>query len=586
MNKKHYFKYIICTILILILCTWYIPSFSRGIDLSDTCFSLIKYKYIFDSEHAILAFTTCFSDIAGGIIYHMAPSYQLLRLNLASAIITLIGSFVLIYKFRKELSLPLALIVLFASHLFTFSTLHIFNYNTTSIFIMIIAFCSLVSAIQRNNNKLLLLSGFICGINTFFRFPNILHCGMIVGILWYEIICCKHTIKMGITRALRYFIGILLSFITGGILCVLFLGPAKVWSAITSTFNKFFVPSDSNTHSGSSMLASLFDNLTSSIQAWWIIGIVLIMLFCIVILLSKKNMITKQSSVVKLLAAFIGIGLGLISFYIMYRNILTTTTSASGETYHMWIIFIFISCITSIYGAISYRQTNPYLSTICILNIILILILPFGTDVGFLYYSHYCSVANIITLLVLAQTTKTEKKPGVLLAPFLVSFILCYSFTMGGYYQSIYVYRDSSPEELTASVDIPELYGMRTSEFRAYSITYLSELLEPYSEYDIITLGDNNILPVVTDMPCFFSSPWPDLSSFKEEKFMSELETNIADGNLPVIVFSSKTARKTDGEYPYRSASKYLALVDVIKNNHYQTLYSNQYYQIYVPTMQ
>jgi hypothetical protein len=47
--------------------------------------------------------------------------------------------------------------------------------------------------------------------------------------------------------------------------------------------------------------------------------------------------------------------------------------------------------------------------------------------------------------------------------------------------------------------------------------------------------------------------------------------------------FSARTSRMRDGIYPYRSAEKYNALVDVIRKNDYETIFYNDYYRIYVP---
>ena len=582
-NNKKIINYTLSTVLIILLCTWYIPNFREGIDFSDTSFSLTKYKYVFNSAHSLSAFTTYLSDIVGGIVYHVYPSHQLLRLQLTNAFLGLSGTFLVIYNFRKELPTHLMLITALTNHFFIFSTLHIFNYNTATFFIMIIAFLTLIKSIQKENDKLLFISGFLCGINTFFRIPNILHCAMVLGILWYDLICNKKTFKLGTKRTLRYIAGIICAFIAGTVGATLYMGPDKVFNSLSSTVAKLLVPSETNTHSGVSIFSKLFSHLESSLKAWWFFGVLLVIFILLYWLRKKKQYMSKCPQSESLIHIVMGGSIGILSFRLIWDNVLESHQRMVSINYHMWIILIFISVLASIYGAFAYRYKDPYISTICILNIVLILVLPFGTDVGYLYYNFYTFMANIVTLLVLTKLKKEQKESSYTVYPFILSFILCYTFITGYQFQSIYVYRDAAPEYLTESVDIPELYGMKTSAGRAQALTFLVDILEPYEEYEVATLGDFNILPVITDMKCFFTTPWPDLASFSEEKFMTQLEEKTSTGNLPVIVFSARTSYMTDGNSPYRSTAKYEALLEVVKTYDYETLFYNDYYQIFVP---
>ena len=71
-------------------------------------------------------------------------------------------------------------------------------------------------------------------------------------------------------------------------------------------------------------------------------------------------------------------------------------------------------------------------------------------------------------------------------------------------------------------VNIKEYKGIKTSIERAEYLEKLVGILKPYDEYQLIAMGDFAIGYVITDMVPFFSSSWPDLTSFSIERFRKE----------------------------------------------------------------
>lgn len=572
---------IIIVFLTLVLCIWFIPNYTKGIDVTDTCFSLIKYKYSFNQQLSLTTFSTIFTDILGGIIYHAASSHQLLIMNLANAAFYTISSLFIIALFKKELPVNLLLFIALICNFFSLSNMHIFNYNTTSLFALTFAFGTLLCSLRRNDDKLLFVSGFICGINVFFRLPNILHTSMALGILWYTIFCKKMPVKTGFRKFFKYISGILLSILLGVILSVLYLGSSSISATITQTFDSFTDHSSGNSHSALSIFAKLKYHYSVVFDNWIMILIILFFITLSIYLLSKYVLkLQSNNTIIRMLCICLGLFLSIFSFYKTKK-----LYNLDFKLYAFWMIIIVLSLIVSLWGAFYYHNKNSFISTACFLNSLLIVILPIGTDVGCLYYNYFLFIPTCIFSISLShiQIKLDNQKKKHFIYYFLCTYLLCYTCISGFFYQNSYIYRDDTYSNLTTKLNIPELAGMHTTKERADMITLTTSLLAPYSDYEIATLGDFNVLPVITDMKCFFSTPWPDLSSFPPAEFITEADEKINKGILPVIVLTPQLSIVSDKNSPYRSTEKYKKLLDIISKNNYQTLYKSDNLEIYIP---
>lgn len=582
MNAKHdknvIYK-ICCLFLFIVLCTWFIPNYIRGIDVTDTCFSYAKYKYAFNSEQSMTKFSIIFTDLIGGVIYHILPSHQFLILNMTNAILYTISSLFIIFVLRNELPMPLLLFTAIISNFFSLTNMHTFNYNSTSIFVLIMALGTLFTAYKKNDNKLLMIAGFLCGLNIFFRLPNILQCIMALSILWYTTVCNKASIKDGIMNFFRFVIGAAAAAIIGCIISIIYCGPAEVISVLQSTANTFLGGSTASSHSSVSMLQTFKSHYIKSFEIWkTTIAVIIIVLICLLLAKRFLSKGTKSHIILNCICICLGIVTAAASLYKikdMYMN------------YIFWIIIILFSMAISFWGMWYYRNKNSFISAACCINLLTLIVLPVGTDVGLLYYNYYIFVPMCIVLISLTHMDSTAKSrltighSGCLI----FSFLLFYAATGGYYYQTTYVYRDASYKLLKETVAIPELYGMRTSAERAEMIEQATSLLKPYANYELITLGDFNVLALTTDMNCFFSVPWPNLSSFSEETFISEIDDKLEQHIYPVILLAPTSSIINDGNCQYRSIVKYNKLLDVIKTYDYQTLYKSDALEIYVPDL-
>ena len=208
------------------------------------------------------------------------------------------------------------------------------------------------------------------------------------------------------------------------------------------------------------------------------------------------------------------------------------------------------------------------------------LILTIGTNNGTSFYVVFMGFPMAVTICALRKSLSYRFGRVKKSCKNIITVALIGLLSIEGYqYYDTYVYRDASKNLLDYEVSIKEYKGIRTSKERAEYLKKLVRILDPYSEYQLIALGDFAIGYVITDMVPFFSSSWPDLTSFGIEKFQKELEKKQEQQIYPVIVLADVYQTRI-----YRSQEKINMVMEFAsKSEKYKMIYQDEYYCIYAP---
>lgn len=571
-------------LLILITCIWFIPFYTKGIDFSDTSFYLVKYKYFFDSSINITTFSTFFSDLTGSIIYHIFPSHQLLILNFVSAICYTVSGF-LIYRILKDyVPHTLLLLTTLGCSLLTLSYIHCFNYNTTSMFNLTLAVTLLTFGLFQKKNIYIGISGFIGAANILFRLPNVLHLCIALGILLYCYNQNSQKWKDTVKPLLVYIGGCIAGGIISLTIAVAALGVSNIRDYLTRTLATFTGSSDG--HSAGSMFSKLTVQLKEGGLFWYRYALVLFAIILITFLLchffGKNHKIILTGSII--VSCIYG-------YYVKSSyNITPNEVSSTREIRNTFVFILLAVMLLSFIGIFAFYKTNRRFSYLCLITLLLELVITLGTDTGTLYNTVflYLPVGMLCCLfyqyyILFKDSSSSWLVPSA--GTVIVSFSLMLLFWSGFYRGTTYIYRDDPYPALTEKCDIAPLNGMHSSPERIALIRTINRELEPYQGKTLITLGDCNIATVITSLKPFFTSPWPDLTSFSEERFSHELEERSKSNNYPVILFSPTTSilnYNTTGQI-YRSPEKEQLLLQFIKENNYSCIYEEDSLIIYAP---
>ena len=163
----------------------------QGLDLSDEGFLVVFYQQIFSNPESVqYNFMFWLTGIFGGIWMKLFPGFFAFRLG--GIIITTLTAIIVHENLKKLIDKHILKLSLFLIILAMNNDVKGLSYNNISALFYVTAIFILVNGLTRNNLKLLALSGFISGLNTFIRLPNILSIGLLVVVFYYFLIQNKN----------------------------------------------------------------------------------------------------------------------------------------------------------------------------------------------------------------------------------------------------------------------------------------------------------------------------------------------------------------------------------------------------------
>lgn len=561
MEKKiQFLGKVIYAILWIALIGWFFLYITKGIDVTDQAYYLANYKYYFDSDVDVKSMGTFLTGVLGWAIYHLFPAHQVMALSICSWMMYL-GSGILIYVIlRKYVPKALLLLTILAGTLFSMTWVHVMNYNATSMFIQTLAICALWKGIKKESTGSFILGGFLIGINTFFRLPNILEVCFVIGIFWYYAAGRKRAAE-GIKQSFYCGLGILGGWCLGGAAAWLILGMEKIVSYIFKTGNT--LQSNDTSHGGANILLKLWEGGVCGVKDCIRYGSLVVLLVAVWLLYDRlKKKKGKKGKIIYILLA------GVISIYAAYIG-------WNIETLRFLQMFAVITVGACILGAFYYRKRNTALSALCVIMTLAETVLCVGTDNGWNYQVVFVMFPLACIVFAVLQIEENKIRKTFLLV--LVG-ILCMVFTAGLWYATHYVYRDGESQTLKYEVQAEEYEGIYTTKERAEYINELEEQLKYLDEEYLLVLGDFNIPYVISDKKPFLDRVWVDLESYPDEQFNADVKKKLEEKGEPVIILAD-----LDKNGIYRSQEKYETVTALIAGNGYSQYYANGWYQIYIP---
>ena len=161
----------------------------------------------------------------------------------------------------------------------------------------------------------------------------------------------------------------------------------------------------------------------------------------------------------------------------------------------------------------------------------------------------------------------------------LAAFVVVLTLATGQNCNQNFVYHDGEHgEAMDATIDSPVFEGVYTTASRAEYVNRLIELLAPYEEKELLTIGAFNIGHNVTDMKTFFDSAWSDLDYLSMEEFNRVLDEKLSTGNVPVIVIATEEINGA-----YWVPEKIEILEELVQSEMFECIHSDEWYSVYVP---
>ena len=557
MNKQTLKKMenVIAAVLCVLVFAVCVYQLRYGIDVQDTSSYLTKFRYFFEKGTGGNALYYLLGEFFGSLVFAVFPT--LYAMNVTGLIVwSLTG--LLIYRIcRPYLSaLPLSAAVL-GGLAFSASWVRCVNWNAWSMLFLTIGIVFLLNGFDTGKKSWFFAAGFVLGINTFVRMPNIIFLGIVIAAAYFYF---SEGIKKAAAMCVPMIAGGAAAGAAGILFSVCFLGFDKFMADLMwllgSTGDK------ESKHNIFDMLAQVGIGAMDGLRQWIKYGVLIgaVIVVCLLIKkIWKKDMTMAGAVFAGAVAIYIGVTRDV--------SVSSTPTLLSVQNFLAYGGIAF-----GAFGAVWFYKSDKRFAALCLMEALAMIFMTIGTDTGSIFFRVYMALPAAVMAAVLWKLPLKELS-------ILAVFIVLLTLTTGQKGNANYVYHDGEyGEAIDSTVDAPVFEGVYTTASRAEYINRLMELLAPYEEKELLTIGAFNVGHNVTDMKTFFDSAWSDLDYLSMEEFNTVLDTKLSEGNVPVIVIATT---KINGAYWV--PEKIAILEELVQTELYETIYIDEWYSVYAP---
>ena len=552
LKKIEYLVAAFLTVAVLGVCVYQLR---YGIDVQDTASYLTKFRYFFKKGTGGNALYYLLGEFFGSLIYHVVPT--LYALNAAGLIVWAVTG-ILIYRImRPYLSiLPLTMAVLGGLG-FSASWVRCVNWNAWSMLFLTFGMIFLLNGFDTGKKNWFYLAGLILGWNTFTRMPNIIFLGLVAAVFYHYI---GEGWKPALSGCWKMTAGGIIAGVTGCIFSIIFLGMDKFLADIGwllgSTGDK------ESKHNIFDMVAQVAIGAMDGARQWIKYGVLIgaMILLCLIL----KKLWKKDVTLLGALAA------GTVAVYIGFTRDVVYTSMPTLISVQNFLAYGGIAF--GAFGTVWFYKSDKRFASICLMEALAMIFMTIGTDTGSIFFRVYMAMPAAVMAAVLWKLPLKELR-------IMAVFIVVLTLATGQNCNQNFVYHDGEHEEaIDSTIDSPVFEGVYTTASRAEYVNRLMELLAPYGDKELLTIGAFNIGHNVTDMRTFFDSAWSDLDYLSMEEFNRVLDEKLAAGNVPVIVIATE---KINGAYWV--PEKIEILEELVQGELFECVHSDEWYSVYVP---
>lgn len=557
-KKIEYFAAVVLTLLILGTCVYQLRF---GIDVQDTSSYLTKYRYFFEQGTGGNALYYLLGEFFGSLIFHVFPT--LFAMNVAGLIVWALTG-VLIYRIMRPYlsTLPLTAAVLGGAS-FGASWVRCLNWNAWSMLFVTLGILFLMNGFDTGKGKWFYVAGLILGWNVFVRIPNIVFLitlSLSIPVYYISSKDWKSSLKTALGKFLRMVSGGVIAGLTGIAFSICFLGLDKFLADLGWLLGS--TGDSESRHNIFDMVTQIMIGAMDGARQWVKYGVMIgaVIILCLLVKKVWKKDVTLPGAILA----------GAIALYIGFTR--EVTYSSCPTLISVQNFLAYGGMVFGAFGVVWFYKKDKRFAVLCLMEALAMISMTIGTDTGSIFFRVYMALPAAIMAAVL---WKLKNKEFTILAVFVVVLTLA----TGQNCNQNYIYHDGeNGEALNSTIDAEVFEGMYTSASRAEYVNRLMELLAPYEEKELLTIGAFNVGHNVTDMKTFFDSAWSDLDYLSMKEFMTVLDEKLSAGNAPVIVIATEEINGT-----YWVPEKIDILEQLVQTELYETLYQDEWYSVYVP---
>lgn len=526
-----------------------------GIDVQDTSSYLTKFRYFFEKNTGGNALYYLLGEFFGSLVFHVFPT--LYAMNVTGLIVWSLTGVLIFRILRPYLStLPLTMAVLGGLG-FSASWVRCVNWNAWSMLFLTIGILFLLNGFDTEKKSWFYAAGFVLGINAFVRMPNIIFLGLVIAVVFFYF---GEGIRKAVVQSVPMIAGGATAGIAGVLFAIVFLGFDKFMADLLwlmgSTGDK------ESKHNIFDMLTQVGAGVMDGMRQWIKYGVLIgaVIVLCLLV----KKFLKKDATLFGAVLA------GAIALYIGLTRDVSVSSTPTLLSVQNFLAYGGIAF--GAFGTVWFYKSDKRFAALCLMEALAMLFMTIGTDTGSIFFRVYMAMPAAVMAAVLWKLPLKELRV-------LAIFIVVLTLATGHNCNANYVYHDGeNGEAIDSTIDVPVFEGVYTTATRAEYINRLIELLAPYEEKELLTIGAFNVGHNVTNMKTFFDSAWSDLDYLSMEEFNTVLDTKISEGNVPVIVIAT-----TNINGAYWVPEKIEILEELVQTEMYETIYTDEWYSVYAP---
>lgn len=560
----------------LILLLFPLVKVTRGVDLTDTAYSLGNYVF-FDGTKDVWFLLTYISNAIGHLFTRLPFGSTMVGMKVyGSLVISAMAIFGYRFFMTKMPAWLAFLAQVLAIGMCWAPNCILYNYLT---YMFLLAACVMLfrGLAGTNRSRCLVYAGMLLGINTFVRFPGNGLEVLLIFALWYYGVIRKEEFSLVFKQTMLCLLGYVISF--GLILLALSLsyGTGTFGTMIAGVFG---ISSANSEYTFGQMILMILD------AYWHGFRWALYMIICV--LPGIPFMVLWPNKYIKLRKTVYCICIGLL-FFVLYKWGMFTFKYYQKESVLQWgAIFLLISIVGSIWMMAS-KSINYDWKLIACISLVVILITPLGSNNYIWPVLNNLFFIAPVTFWIVYKFVRwgrsyldvTKKVPlfssKAMLAAVLIAFFIQAVGIGFGY---IFLDGEDGSKLDTVVTNNTVLKGSKTTIDNAYALSEISEyfLVNDLSkDRRLILYGDIPGLSYYLDMPSALNTSWSDLGSNPVENMQQAID-KIDAGNVnerPIVIISRALYEMPDNSIKFDLINKY------IENNDYKTTFMNDRFVVY-----
>lgn len=599
-NLKEFYKKnstIINIILWAVFILWRIPFLNKGIDYTDTGFSMENYKNVFYGSgiHSIGTFLTF---LIGGTIYKLLPAYHLLIYRILHWLIGLLTALFAYKLFKRYLDKNLILVILLSLALVSKGGEAMFSYYPVTACLLMLSLLLLHNGLLENNKVKILVSGFVAGINVFVRLPNLLFLSMVLGVIYFGWVSRLNK-KDVFHLVLYYVLGVLFAMACIiPIMCIV-IGPETLMDSLMgyvrlalgktqNTVENVIGIQEKSGHSLVAIIKTLCVQVAKTIFSFILYILPVVLIAELVGVIIKRFCKSKSVMIIKYKNMF------LILYFIIVAFVIKEKVSDT-----VFFVISLTSLCLSLISLIKLHKKNPKYELLFFINLIIGCCSVFGSDLGLNrigILGDYMILTGCLSakyLLQLENNHETKNRETIkILAKKCMSlisvFIIISAYVVGIFCKLPVTYCDDNYTELKYSVnsEIKILRGMKTSEQRASQLNEYYEIMcmDELQDYEAAIFGYFPLGFTIGNQKNYFEDVQPciDYPSVSVESLLKVMNEKQEQDIKPLIVISYVNQIQR-GDDHYTSEAKMAVIDYMLEQYEYETYYESENFLIYKP---